>query len=112
MDHGARPDNPRALQFSVRVHVSLVLQVCPGLPSPSPSPTDSINIESLGAYSGVADPRTSQHTSPSSLSGGSPDSTRPGKNASCVCVRVRVCVRMCVCVCVCVCVYFMHFFCR
>ena len=47
MDHGARPDNPRALQFSVRVHVSLVIRVCPGLPSPSP--TDSINIESLGA---------------------------------------------------------------
>ena len=51
---GARPDKPRALQFSVRVHVlpvyvSLVLRVCPGLPSPSPSPTDSINIESLGA---------------------------------------------------------------
>ena len=54
---GARPDNPaRALQFSVRVrvrvhvlpvYVSLVLRVCPGLPSPSP--TDSINIESLGA---------------------------------------------------------------
>ena len=29
------------------VYVSLVLRVCPGLPSPSP--TDSINIESLGA---------------------------------------------------------------